>query len=53
MIIYDRIEEDRVKIYSDLHVRILEVETGVICDDVTTSYPPIFTYEETEEPINE
>ena len=51
MIIEEMLTPKRVRHYSDLSVKIRQVETGRIYDDAVDRYPCKWTYEETDEPI--
>lgn len=51
MIIEQAISETRVRHYSDAHLRIRQVETGIIYDDAVDNVPCPYTYVETDEPI--
>lgn len=42
-----------VRHYSDSGYRILQVETGIIYDEAIDNMPCIYTYEETEELIDQ
>ena len=53
MIIKETISETRVRHYSDQHLRIRQVETGLIYDDAVDNVPCRYTYEETDEEIPE
>lgn len=39
--------------YSDMNVKIRQVETGTVWNDAVNEKPCPFTYEETEEPIDD
>ena len=41
----------RVRHYSDLDLKIRQIETGIVYDDAVDVLPCRFTYEETDEPI--
>ena len=45
--------ENLIRQYSDLNVRIRQVETGAIYDEAIDVYPCRYTYVETDEPIEE
>lgn len=45
-------EGNRVWHYSDEGKRIRQVETGIVYDDAIDTIPCKYTYEETNEPIN-
>ena len=45
--------EDLVKTYSDEGLKIMQVETGLIFEDVVDCYPCKFTYKEVKEPEEE
>ena len=47
----DYLDEDMYKTYSDLDLKIRQVETGNIYDEAIDLESQVFTYEETEEPI--
>lgn len=52
MIITEFIEsENRERRYSDLGVKLRQVETGILYDDAVDVIPCPYTYEETDEPI--
>lgn len=44
-------EQPLVRTYSDLGMKIRQIETGDIYDDAVDVAPCRFTYEETDEPI--
>lgn len=46
-------EENRVRHYSDMSVKIKQVETGIRYDDAVDIVPCPYTYEETDIPIDE
>ena len=41
----------RIRHYSDLDLKILQVETGVVYEDAVDALPCKYTYEETDIPI--
>ena len=43
----------RVKHYSDINMKIKQLETGIIYDDAVDIVPCRYTYEETDIPIEE
>ena len=43
----------RVKHYSDINMKIKQLETGIIYDDAVDVIPCKYTYEETDIPIEE
>ena len=45
-------EENRVRHYSDLNVKIKQVETGIRYEDAVDIIPCPYTYEETDIPID-
>ena len=47
----DYLDEDMYKTYSDLNLKIRQIETGNIYDEAIDLESQVFTYEETEEPI--
>ena len=51
MIIEEHLSETRVRHYSDQHLRIRQVETGIVYDDAVDAVPCRYTYVETDEPI--
>lgn len=51
MIVEEIISETRVRHYSDLNMYIKQVETGKIYEDAVDNMPCIYTYEETDIPI--
>lgn len=54
MIIVEYIEsEKRERRYSDKNVKLRQVETGILYNDAADIVPCPFTYEETDEPIDE
>ena len=54
MIIFEYIEaEKRERRYSNLNVKIRQVETGHLYDDAVDAIPCRFTYEETDIPIED
>lgn len=53
MIIEEIIDERLVKHYSDSNFKIRQVETGTVYDDAVDVRPCRFTYEETDEKIEE
>lgn len=42
-----------IRHYSSLNLKIRQVETGVVYDEAYDIYPCPYTYEETDEPIEE
>ena len=44
---------ERVLHYSDLHFKIRQIETNILYDDAADYMPCIYTYEETNIPIEE
>ena len=44
---------ERIRHWSDLNLKIRQIETGIIYDDVVDVIPCKYTYEETNEPIEE
>ena len=53
MIIEEMLAPERVRHYSDKNLKILQVETGIVYDDAVDNVPCKYTYEETDEPIDE
>lgn len=51
MIIVEQVGE-RERRYSDLGVKLLQVETGLKYEDAVDAVPCRYTYEETDEPID-
>ena len=51
MIVEEFIEDSRVHHYSDVGLKIRQIETDVIYDDAVDVVPCIYTYEETDIPI--
>lgn len=49
----DYLDEDMYKTYSDLGLKIRQIETGNIYDEAIDLESKEFTYEETDEPIEE
>lgn len=45
--------EDRIRHYSDKGLKIRQVETGNIYEDAVDIVPCPYTYEETEEPVDD
>ena len=45
------LEDDRIHTYSDQHLKIRQVDTGIIYEDAIDSV--VHAYEETDEPIEE
>lgn len=45
--------EDRIRHYSDAGMRIRQIETGIIYDDAVDVVPCRYTYEETDEAIED
>lgn len=52
MIVTEMID-DRIRHYSDLNMKIRQVETGIIYEDAVDIVPCPYTYDETDEPIEE
>lgn len=53
MIVEELVEEGaRIRHYSDLSLKIRQIETGIIYDDAVDVIPCRYTYEETDEPID-
>lgn len=46
-------EENRVRRYSDLNVKIKQVETGILYEDAVDIIPRPYTYVETAQPIDD
>ena len=44
---------ERVRYWSDTGYKIVQVETGIVYDDAVDVVPCRYTYEETEEPVEE
>lgn len=44
---------DRVRHYSDKNMKIRQIETGIVYDDAVDIVPCPYTYEETDEPIDD
>ena len=44
---------DRIRHYSDKNMKIRQIETGIVYDDAVDIYPCPYTYEETNEPIDD
>lgn len=54
MIIIEQLDEGRrERRYSDKGVKLLQVETNILYDDAVDVVPCRFTYEESEEPIDD
>ena len=52
MIQFELIDNDkRIRHYSDINMKILQVETGIKYVDAVDIIPCPYTYEETDEPI--
>lgn len=51
MIVEEMLTPRRVRHYSDIDMKIRQVETGKIYDDAVDRYPCKWTYEETDIPI--
>lgn len=45
--------ENRIRHYSDAGFKLRQIETGVLYDDAVDVLPCKYTYEETDEPIDE
>ncbi len=45
--------ENRIHHYSDAGYKIRQIETGILYDDAIDVLPCRYTYEETDEPIDE
>ena len=43
---------ERIHHWSDLNLKIRQIETGIIYDDAVDVLPCRYTYEETDEPID-
>lgn len=52
MIIEQVLSEARVLHYSDSGLRIRQIETGKIYDNAEDNIPCVYSYEETDEPID-
>lgn len=50
--IVTEIVEDRVHTFSDIGMRIRQVETGIVYDDASDIDPCPYTYEETNIPVD-
>lgn len=44
---------ERIRHWSDTGYKIVQVETGIVYDDAVDVVPCRYTYEETEEPVEE
>ena len=44
---------NRIRHYSDKNMKIRQIETGIVYDDAVDIYPCPYTYEETNEPIDD
>ena len=53
MIIEQMINEHRIKHYSNNNMKIRQIETNNLYDSAVDNYPCIYTYEETEVPIED
>ena len=54
MIIVELVDDNtRERRYSDKQFKLLQVETGNLYEDAVDVIPCIYTYEETEEPIEQ
>lgn len=53
MIVTEKIENDRVRHYSDKGFMIRQVETDILYEDAVDNEPCKYSYEETDEPIPE
>lgn len=51
--IIEEMVEDHVRHYSDAGFKIRQVETGIVYDDAVDVVPCRYTYEETDEPIED
>ena len=51
--IIDEMVGDRIRHYSDKNMKIRQIETGIVYDDAVDIYPCPYTYEETNEPIDD
>ena len=51
MIITETISENRIRYYSDNDMMLRQIETGTLYEDAAHDLPCIFTYEETDIPI--
>lgn len=52
-ILEEQVSEMCVRHWSNLYVKIRQIETGVLYDDAVDVIPCRFTYEETDEPIGD
>lgn len=52
-ILEEQVSENCVRHWSNLYVKIRQIETGVLYDDAVDVIPCRFTYEETDEPIGD
>ena len=44
---------NRIRHYSDKNMKIRQIETGIVYDDAVDIVPCPYTYEETDEPIDD
>ena len=51
--IQTEVAEGRIKHYSDMGVMIRQIETGNLYEDAVDYIPCIYSYEETDEPIED
>lgn len=52
-ILTEMMDVDCIRHYSDLGMKLRQIETGLIFPDAVDIYPCQFTYEETDEPIGD
>lgn len=52
-ILEEQVSEMCVRHYSDRNVKLRQIETGALYDDAVDVIPCRFTYEETNEPVEE
>ena len=50
---YEMIQEDLIRHYSDAGLKLRQIETGILYDDAIDVMPCAFTYEESDEPIED
>lgn len=53
MIIEERTDDGRIRHYSDSGVKIRQVETGNVYEDAVDNVAGLYSYEETDMPIDE
>lgn len=52
-VLSEQVSEMCVRHYSDRNLKLRQIETGIVYDDAIDIIPCAYTYEETDEPIDD